>query len=120
MDCVFIEGLELRGKHGAFDFEREKGNDFLLDIRLYASLTAAAQADDLQQALDYNLAVEIARKVMEGPSVNLVEKLAEQIAGSLMVAFPAAQRVELKLSKLNPPMDVKARAGGVEISRTRD
>ena len=120
MDCVFIEGLELHGKHGLFDFERVEGNEFLLDIRLYGSIAEAAASDDIHNAWDYNLVAAAARKVMDGPSVNLLETLAQQIADQILADFPTAERVEVRLSKKNAPMETKAAAAGVEISRARD
>ncbi|MGI8923236.1 MAG: dihydroneopterin aldolase [Fimbriimonadales bacterium] len=119
MDSVFVEGLELEGFHGFYDAERNEGNNFRFDVRLYLDTRPAGNSDELDQTVDYSEAVGIIRDVVGGSKVKLVEALAEKTASSLMAKLPAVVSVHIKLSKLHPPLLSSAQAAGVEITRSR-
>ena len=52
-DRIELRGLTVRGNHGVFDHERRDGQDFVVDITVWADLEAAAKSDDLTDTLDY-------------------------------------------------------------------
>ena len=84
--CIELVGLRGRGRHGVFEHERVSGQEFVVDVRMFPKpevFTAAAQSDDIDQAVDYSV---VASKVMAhitGTAVNLVETLAARIAEEL-------------------------------------
>jgi 7,8-dihydroneopterin aldolase/epimerase/oxygenase len=53
MDIVFIQGLEIDTVIGIYDWEREVRQNIVLDIEMYADITAASKTDHIDQALDY-------------------------------------------------------------------
>ena len=79
-DRVFIEHLSLRGKHGVYDWEWEKSQEFIIDISADIDLAAAAKSDDITDTADWTGMYSIAKEVIEGPSMYLIEKIAEIIA----------------------------------------
>lgn len=120
MDYIFIEGIELAGRHGHFEEERARGNVFLIDIRLAVDAALAASTDNLEDAADYTLAAKIAEEAVDGPSVRLIETLAERIASAILERMPHVREAGIKLAKLNPPMDPPAVAAVVRICRGRN
>lgn len=116
MDCVFIEGLTLEGRHGLFDEERERGNHFLVDVKLFGP---AVLSDDIDDAMDYRKAAAAVERVFAGKTLKLVESLAESIASEVLAEVTQCQEVQVRVAKLDPPMASSVAAAGVEIVRRR-
>ena len=119
MDCVYIEGLEVRAHHGVSEKEREAGHRFRFDVRLYFDTRSAAESDDLSRTVDYGEVVRVIVEESTQKTVKLVEFLANRIVDTLFSIFPNVQRIYLKVSKLDPPVGAVAAAAGVEITRER-
>lgn len=85
-------------------FEKEEGNDFVVDVTLQTDMTKSAQSDDLKDALNYTKVHECTAEIMEGPSVDLIETLCYRIGSKLEAAFPMAREIEVAVRKLNPPI----------------
>ena len=54
-----LEGMEFRAHHGCLERERVAGNDFVVDFRGEMDMSAAAQSDRLEDAVNYALIYEI-------------------------------------------------------------
>jgi dihydroneopterin aldolase len=79
-DRILLTGLRARGRHGVFDFEREQGQDFLVDVALELDLGPAAATDDVAETVHYGELAERLVAVVTGEPVNLIETLAERLA----------------------------------------
>jgi FolB domain-containing protein len=116
MDQVFITDLVARGIIGVNDWEREKPQEILINIVLFADLKKAGQSDDLQDSLDYR---SVAKKVLahaETARRLTVEALAADLA-RLCLEDPRVEKVRLRVEK---PGAVRfSRSVGVEIERFR-
>ena len=62
MDCIRIKNLQVKARHGVYEFERKKDGIFELDIELYLSLEKSGQSDKLEDTIDYDNIVSIATK----------------------------------------------------------
>ena len=100
---IQIEGLELKGFHGALAEEKKKGQRFLFDIELVAH-DAGVRSDKLQDTVDYTQVVACVRAVSEGRNFNLIEALAASIADSLLERFPIS-RVRVRVRKPEVTLD---------------
>jgi dihydroneopterin aldolase len=118
-DVILIEGLEFTGRHGWFDHERRDGSHFKLDVRLSVDVRGSASTDALPDTVDYGAAAETILTVGAGPSCHLVERLAELMCAALFERHPLVRAVDLTLRKLDPPMDAKVQAVGVQMHRVR-
>jgi len=107
METLTLKSLRFRGYHGHYEQEREQGNDFEVDLVFSGELRAAGESDELGDTIDYQQAQEIARSVMEGPSVKLIETLAKRIGDQIFEAIPQAKTLEVTVRKLQPPLDIK-------------
>ena len=110
-----MEGMAFFGRHGALPAERELGARFAVDVELEADLRIPGHSDRLLDTVDYSVAYEIVREVVEGPPRQLLEAVAETIAGRLL-ELPRVARVMVRISK-KPPLAGEFRAFAVEISR---
>lgn len=104
MDCITIKNLRFRGFHGYFEEERTEGNDFEVDILLSVPSPTAPRNDDLSQTIDYSEVAGMVQRVMDGTSVKLLETLLYNIGEALVSTYPQAQKVEVAVRKLAPPM----------------
>lgn len=119
MDKVFVAGLELEAKHGYYDEERQMGNRFRFDVTVSTHTKDAAKSDDLDETVDYAAVAGLVKKAADGPSAKLVETLAARIADSVLERFGSAEKVRVRVAKLDPPGTEGAEQAGVEISRER-
>jgi dihydroneopterin aldolase len=94
---IELEGLELRGFHGALDEERKRGQTFVFDVELLAH-DAGVRTDRLADTVDYTKVVDCIREVSDGHRFNLIEALAAAIADTLLERFPVA-RVRVRVRK---------------------
>lgn len=118
LDTLTLSGLEVFAHHGVFDFERENGQTFLLDLTVWLDTAGAAAGDDLAQTLHYGeLAVEVAEAAAREP-VDLIETLAERVA-SLVLAHPVARRVTVTVHKPDAPIPVPFADVSITITRPR-
>jgi dihydroneopterin aldolase len=117
-DAIILTGLRVRANHGVYDFERENGQDFVIDVTARLDLAAAAAGDDVAKTVHYGeLAVEVTDAVSRDP-VDLIETVAERIA-SVVLAHRPVQSVEVTVHKPDAPIDVPFADVAVRIVRER-
>ncbi|MCM1356561.1 MAG: dihydroneopterin aldolase [Staphylococcus sp.] len=100
---IEIDRLRLFAHHGVFEYERENGNFFELTIRLRYPVAKAMESDNIDDTLNYALAVEIVKEEMQTPS-RLLEHAVGRIHARLMDRFPEISGGMISLTKLNPPI----------------
>jgi len=101
--------------------EQELGQPFVVSVELHLDLRPAGTSDDLTKTVDYGEVHRIARDVVEGPPVQLVETLAERIAAGVLDDHPTVEAVKVKVAKPHVRLGDTVLAGSaVEILRRRD
>jgi FolB domain-containing protein len=114
MDQVLIKDLVARGIIGINAWEREKPQEILINIVLFADLKKAGKSDNIKDCVDYST---VAKKVIahaETAHRLTVEALASDLA-HLCLEVPGVMKVRLRVEK---PGAVRfARSVGVEIER---
>ncbi|KAJ0231325.1 Dihydroneopterin aldolase 2 [Hirschfeldia incana] len=119
-DKLILRGLKFYGYHGAIPEEKTLGQMFMLDIDAYMCLKKAGLSDNLEDSVSYVDIYNLAKEVVEGPSRNLLEAVAELIASKTLTTFPRITAVRVKLWKPNVPLVCSALDYlGVEIFRNR-
>jgi len=115
---IALEGLEFHAFHGVYPHERESGNWFEVDIAVETNFGKAADHDELDETVNYEILFRMVKAEMEIPS-KLLETVAEKIVDEVLKTFPEVKMVEFKISKLNPPIGGKARKASVTLIKER-
>lgn len=117
MDRIELRGMSFQGKHGVRPAEREKAQEFRVDVEVETETAQAGRTDRLADTVDYTRLRSIAREVIEGPPRKLLESLAAEIAKrSLEVAH--VQSVSVRVAK-RPASMLPIESAAVRINRTR-
>lgn len=116
-DRIEIRDLLLRGILGINPEEREKAQDILINLTLFADLRPAGASDDIDHTANYRTLTKRIIDHVERAARFTVEALAADIAG-LCLQDPRVERVRVRVEK--PGALRFARSVGVEIERARD
>jgi len=117
MDRIELRGMSFHGRHGLRDAEREHAQEFRVDVEIEADLAPAGRSDKLADTVDYTKVRAAAREVIEGPSRQLLEALAAEIAERVL-ELPRVATVSVRVSKFPASMQ-PIDAAAVHIKRTR-
>lgn len=104
-DVIRVSGISGIGHHGVFDHERRRGQEFLVDLEIESDFSAAAASDNLFDTVDYGAVGEAVMARIEGEPCNLIERLADLIAGDV-VAMRGVKAVAVTVHKPQAPMPV--------------
>jgi len=114
-DRIILQEMSFYGYHGVLPAEKTLGQFFLVSLELCLDLRRAGEQDDLEATVDYAAVYETVKAVMEGPSRDLLEALAEEIAARLLCEPVEGVIVEIK--KPAPPLPVPLSYAAVRIQR---
>ncbi|MGK7222942.1 dihydroneopterin aldolase [Kocuria flava] len=117
-DRINLMGVGAVGYHGVLEQEKRSGQPFFVDVVMYLDLAPAGTADDVARTAHYGEVAEQVRDIVTGPSVDLLETLAERIAAQLLGAFPL-DAVEITVHKPKAPIEVTFSDVSVTIYRER-
>ena len=101
MILVELHGLQIFGRHGVTEEEREQGQNFLFDVQLEVS--DGALSDRLEDAVDYVEVAECIRGISGGGEFVLLEALAAAVADEIAARFPVLRvRVRVRKPEVRP------------------
>ena len=119
MSTIAIEGMTFRAYHGCMEEEQVIGNTFVVDLYLEADTEKAELSDDLNDTTDYAEAYNIVKREIEIPS-KLLEHVGRRILDAVKGSFPEVESIELKVSKMNPPINGQADSVSVTLMEDYD
>lgn len=114
-DCIVLKDISFYAYHGALPEEKKLGQIFLVSLELFLDLKKAGETDSLEDTINYAEVYETVRDVMEGPTQDLLESLAEKIGERCFHDPVKGVRVEIK--KPSPPIAAKLAYVAVIIKR---
>lgn len=114
-DNVFINNLTLRGIHGVYEYEWKEPQEFVIDISITTDLSKSAKSDDLADTVDWQPLYKIAKEVIEGPRISLIEKIADTIATRIL----ANDKIKSVTVTVRKSEILDDGVPGVSITRTR-
>lgn len=106
------------GRHGVRPAEREQAQDFEVDVEVDTDLVRSGHSDRIEDTVDYRRLRAIAKEVVEGESVKLIETLAERIA-QRMLELEQVIAVSVRVAK-RPESMKPIGAAAVHIRRIRE
>ncbi|HEY5040734.1 MAG TPA: dihydroneopterin aldolase [Verrucomicrobiae bacterium] len=97
MSRISIVDLEVFYRVGVPDAERAQPQRLLLTVEMEVDFSAAAKSDSIADTIDYFAVTQKLLKFGEDRSWNLIEKLAAEIADTILSEFkPQSVTVEVK------------------------
>lgn len=115
---VALTGVEVFGRHGVFDAERQLGQRFVVDLRLTLSHSRSTHSDDLADTVDYAGLADRVAALVAGPPVALLEHLAGRIA-DLVLEDPQVEEVAVVVHKPHVAIPHTLTEAAVTLHRIR-
>ncbi|MFY9308711.1 MAG: dihydroneopterin aldolase [Bacteroidia bacterium] len=115
MHKILVEGIKVYAYHGCLEEEGRIGANYLVDVVMKTDFSLAAQTDDLTKTIDYVVVYKIVKRQMAIRS-KLIEQVGQRIVDELKGAFQSIQELEVKVTKLNPPMNGNVERVSIVIS----
>ncbi len=116
---IYLRNVRFHAFHGVLPQEGIVGNDYLVNLVVDYDFSSAMKTDELQGTLNYAEVYQKVREEMAVPS-KLLEHVAGRIAHRLFSDFPEIQKLQLSITKVNPPMGADSDGAGVEVVLTND
>lgn len=114
MDIIFLHDLKIETTIGIWDWERKIRQTVAIDLDMSADICKAAETDSVDDTLNYKLVAKRLQQFVGESSFQLVETLAEKIAGIVLDEFD----VSWVRVRVNKPGAIRgARDVGVLIER---
>jgi len=98
MDIIYLKDLEIETIIGIFDWERRAKQKIRIDLEMAADVRKAAASDNIEDTINYKSVAKRLIQFVGESEYQLVETLAEKIAGILIDEFGIAW-VRVKLNK---------------------
>jgi dihydroneopterin aldolase len=98
-DVIHLSRIGVFAYHGVYEEEGRLGQRFYISLELGLDLAPAGRSDDLNQTVSY---ADIATRVQEiavGQRFQIIEALAETIAGELLAEHPRLREVAVTVEK---------------------
>lgn len=118
-DRIVLSNLRFEATHGVHAYEKAIPQRFEVDVELELDLSAAGRRDELAATIDYGDVAKLVAEVLDGPSADLIEALAERIASDVLVRFGSVGCVVVRVRKPGVKLVVPLDHASVEIRRTR-
>mgnify|MGYP003537730925 CR=1 FL=1 len=116
-DFIKITNLEIYAYHGVLEEEKQKGQVFFVNLKLYMPLRKPGLSDALTDAVNYDEVCSLVVDVFTKEVYDLIEKAAEKTVEALMHQFPALEAVEMELRKPDAPITCAPEDVSVNIYR---
>jgi dihydroneopterin aldolase len=118
LNRITLKGLQFHAFHGLYPDERVHGNQFLVDVIIDTRFEQRSFEDDLTGTLDYVAIYKVIQEEMINPGL-LLESVVQRMVTRIINEFPSSQKVEISLSKLNPPIGGECEQAIVTISEEK-
>ncbi len=105
MATVALVGMKFYAFHGYYDFERRVGNNFEVDVKAHLVIDRDPN-DSIEATINYEDIYAICDRFMQKKYL-LLESLAFDIAMEIKSSHSKVDRVEVRLSKMKPPVGGK-------------
>lgn len=116
---IGLKNMEFHAYHGVYDNEKQKGGTFQIDLFVKTDMLPAANSDDLKLAVNYESLANTAIEEMQKPS-SLLEHVAKRILVMVLKQHTTVSVAKIKISKLEPPVNIPCRASIVKMKLKRN
>jgi len=118
MGKVYVENIRVYAYHGCLPEETLIGSDYRVDVWVEGDLSVSSVSDQLADTIDYVTLCACVREEMATPS-KLLEHVAQRILNRIFEANERVDKVNVKVSKINPPIGGHVKAVAVELCEVK-
>ena len=108
MGKISLEGMEFFAYHGCYKEEQIIGTKFIADLEMEFETSIAEYSDHLWDTINYQEVYKVVKREMD-INAHLLESVARRILDAVMRSFPQVKSVQVKISKINPPLGGKVK-----------
>jgi len=101
---IDLEAQREYAYHGCLEEEAAIGSEYRIDVSVWADLSASALSDDLSDTVDY-VALRLIVSEEMAVRAKLLETVCARMIQRIFREHPNVARSEVKVCKLNPPID---------------
>lgn len=116
-DRIIIENLQIYAYHGVYREEREKGQNFYINVVLETDTAMAGTLDDLELTTNYGEVCRFLDGFMKKHTYQLIETVAEKAAEEILLQFPRIRQLTLEIRKPEAPVKLPFESISVRIMR---
>lgn len=113
-DTISLHGLREFGYHGVFDFEKEQGQEFIVDVDIQTNFAAAVASDNIEKTVNYADVAAIAVEGIKEQRFDLIESLADHIAQRV---FKLDGVIAVEVTVHKPQAPIQAEFADVRVTR---
>ena len=104
MDKIILENIKVYAYHGCMQEESKIGSDYVINLEVGANLDVPCGTDELKDTVDYVTLLRVVKEEMAIRS-KLLEHVADRIVRRILDHMNTVNWVEIKVSKMNPPIN---------------
>lgn len=104
MHKILVQGINVYAYHGCLEEEAKIGCNYIVDVEIETDFSEAAKTDDLSKTIDYVVVYNIVKAQMAIRS-KLIEQVGQRIVDELKKELKGLKKIEVKVTKINPPMN---------------
>lgn len=116
---IFLRNMRFHAYHGVLEQEQTVGNDYLVNLTVDYDFSCAVKTDELSGTVSYADLFKLVKEEMAKPS-KLLEHVAGRIGKRIFSEYPSIEKMQLSITKVNPPMGADCDGAGVEVVLTND
>ncbi len=111
---IQLDNAVFYAHHGVMEQEKIVGNEFTVNLKIEVDLSDAIETDCIEHTISYADLLHLVGEEMSIAS-QLLEHVAGRIVKRIKSSYPQIEKVELKLSKRNPPMGGQIESASIII-----
>jgi 7,8-dihydroneopterin aldolase/epimerase/oxygenase len=116
-DKILLQNMMFYGYHGVYEYEREQGQRFYVDVEIQLDFDQAAATDNWLDATDYVKVYNQVKQIFETQRFKLMEALAAHIAKTIL--HEPIQQVTVRVRKPGVPLPGQIDFVQIETTRSR-
>ena len=118
MGNIKLKNIRTFSYHGCLVEESKIGSEYSVDLEIKTDLRKSSISDQLADTVDYVLLNRIVTEEMAIRS-NLIEHVAHRILARIFGEIPEVSRINLAVSKINPPIGGDVETVTIEMEEYR-
>ena len=118
MHKIILNNVRVYTNHGCLTEEELIGSEYRVDLEVTTDLTKSSQTDNLSDTVDYVYLNKVIKEEMAVRS-KLLEHVAQRIIDRVFADEEMVQKIQVKVSKLNPPLGGDVEMVTIQMEQSR-